>query len=81
MGRSRTGGYVRSVTNTKPKPSAGRWTAHHTSISGRFDALTTASVIGDDPRIVEIVARKHYATSGCGARIHVRPAAPAVSPE
>ena len=44
-----------------------------------FDALTTASVIEDDARIV--VARKHFAMSGCGARIYVRPAALAVSPE
>jgi Holliday junction resolvase RusA-like endonuclease len=50
-------------------------------VRSTFDALTTASVIEDDARIVEIVARKHYATSGCGARISVRSAASAVSPE
>ena len=50
-------------------------------VRSTFDALTTASVIEDDARIVEIVARKHYATSWCGARISVRPADLAVSPE
>lgn len=37
-----------------------------------LDALTTAAVYADDARVVELVARKHYADGQCGVRIRVR---------
>lgn len=44
----------------------------HVSGAVGLNALTTAGAIDDDARVVEIVARKHYARSWCGARVTVR---------
>ncbi len=41
-----------------------------------LDALTTAGAIEDDARIVEIIARKHYALRSPGAHITLRSARP-----
>lgn len=38
-----------------------------------LDAMTAAKVYVDDARVVELIARKHYATEVCGVRIRVRP--------
>jgi Holliday junction resolvase RusA-like endonuclease len=41
-------------------------------IRSTLDALTTAGVIEDDARVVEITARKHYARASPGACVVVR---------
>jgi Holliday junction resolvase RusA-like endonuclease len=41
-------------------------------IRSTLDALTTAGAIEDDARVVEILARKHYAADRYGARIVLR---------
>jgi Holliday junction resolvase RusA-like endonuclease len=38
-------------------------------VRSTLDAITTAGAIDDDVRVVDIVARKHYAHSRSGARI------------
>jgi Holliday junction resolvase RusA-like endonuclease len=41
-------------------------------VRSTLDALTTAGTLQDDARVVEICARKHYASDVAGARITVR---------
>lgn len=43
-------------------------------IRSTLDALTTAGAIEDDARVVEVIARKHYALDRPGAKICITPA-------